>query len=184
MNTLGMLRAVRSKEIEIMRVWRNTPSVRNNMYTRHEISYEEHQKWWEESEKRQDQEYFIYELDGAPRGVVSFTAIDKINLNCAWAFYAAPEAPRGSGSRMEFLALEYVFNGLLMKKLYCEVLAFNAPVIKMHEKFGFSVEGVFRQQHRVDDDLVDVYRLGMLREEWLNRCEAMHHKLLSQRRIK
>lgn len=41
---------------------------------------------------------------------------------------------------MEYLALEYAFKDMGLHKLFCEVLAFNAPVIKLHQKFGFKIE--------------------------------------------
>lgn len=78
---------------------------------------------------------------------------------------------------MEFLAIEYVFSKQQLHKLHCEVLAFNTPVIKMHQKFGFAVEGIFRQHHLVDGQYVDIYRLGLLEEEWLIKREEMQRKL-------
>jgi RimJ/RimL family protein N-acetyltransferase len=60
------------------------------------------------------------------------------------------------------------------------VLAFNTPVIKLHQKFGFKVEGVFREQHKVNVDFVDTYRLGILAAEWQEQRQAMHEKLTGQ----
>lgn len=78
---------------------------------------------------------------------------------------------------MEFLALEYAFTQLALHKLHCEVLAFNAPVIRLHQKFGFQVEGVFREHHRIENDFVDVYRLGLLVHEWETKRSDMEEKL-------
>src|SRR5690606_38648738 len=102
--------------------WRNAPAVRRNMYTRHEISLEEHLAWWKNVGSREDQLYFIYEYKNTPFGVVAFTQISNRDKNASWAFYASPEAPRGTGSRMEYLALEYAFKSLKLHKLHCEVL--------------------------------------------------------------
>ncbi len=86
---------------------------------------------------------------------------------------------------MEFLALEYVFGHLKLHKLYCEVLAFNMPVIKLHQKFGFEIEGVFRQQHLGDSGYVDIYRLGIIANEWNVKKQKMIEKLLgAQKRVK
>src|SRR5690554_5898380 len=115
--------------------WRNHPAVRANMYTRHPISRNEHLAWWKNTAGRDDCAYFMYERVGTPLGIVGFTELDRTNANCSWAFYASPEAPRGTGSRMEYLALEYAFGTLRLHKLYCEVLAFNSGVITLHQKF-------------------------------------------------
>jgi UDP-4-amino-4,6-dideoxy-N-acetyl-beta-L-altrosamine N-acetyltransferase len=182
MNTLGHLRSISDEELELMRTWRNAPAVRANMYTRHEISSAEHLAWWAKTQQRDDQQYFMYEKDGKALGIVGFMLIDRINANCSWAFYAAQEAPKGTGSRMEFLALEHVFNSLKLHKLHCEVLAFNTPVIKLHQKFGFQVEGIFRQHHLVDDQYVDIFRLGLLNDEWANKRNEMQTKLAATTR--
>ncbi|VEF16276.1 flagellin modification protein FlmH [Stutzerimonas stutzeri] len=79
---------------------------------------------------------------------------------------------------MEYLALEYAFKDMGLHKLFCEVLAFNAPVIKLHQKFGFKIEGVLREQHSVDNSFVDVYRLGILAPEWDSQRESIRQKIL------
>lgn len=160
------LRDIRDDELPLVLSWRNAPSVRQNMYNRHVISLEEHLAWWARTQARSDARYHMFESDGRPWGVVGFTDIDHRNANAAWAFYASPEAPRGTGSRMELLALDLAFGPMGLHKLHCEVLAFNAPVVRLHQKFGFHVEGTLREHHRVDDRFVDIVRLGLLADEW------------------
>lgn len=176
-HALGKLRPIADEELELMLAWRNAPGVRANMYTRHEISLEEHLAWWEATRRRADRRYFMYECDGRGQGVVGFTDIDAANRNASWAFYSAPNAPKGTGSRMELLALEYAFGDLGLHKLHCEVLAFNKAVIGLHQKFGFHVEGILREQHKVDDSFVDIYRLGILAREWASMRGPMTEKL-------
>lgn len=173
--TLGILRPIKPEELTVMLEWRNSPIVRSNMYTRHEISLEEHLTWWSSVQKREDQQYFMFESNGTGSGIVAFTEIDTINRVASWAFYASPTAPKGTGSKMEFLALEYAFSHLNLHKLCCEVLAFNTTVIKLHEKFGFKVEGILREHHKIDVKFVDIYRLGLLAMEWeRHRGEILH----------
>lgn len=175
---LGCLRAIKPEELEMMLSWRNALSVRANMYTRHEISLVEHLAWWERIQTRSDQQYFMYEYQATPFGIVAFNGIDRTNQNSSWAFYASPNAPKGTGSRMEYLALEHAFSRIQLHKLCCEVLAFNTPVIRLHEKFGFKVEGILREQHKIDAAFVDIYRLGMLASEWATKRDQMLNKLL------
>lgn len=180
MNQLGILRVITDDELELMREWRNSPAVRANMYSQHEINREEHMTWWEKTKTRTDQKYLMYEAAGVPTGIAAFTGIDIQSQNSAWAFYASPMAPKGTGSKMEYLMLEYAFSTLQLHKLFCEVLAFNTPVIKLHQKFGFKSEGIFREQHKVNDIFVDTYRLGILATEWQEQRQAIHKKLMEQ----
>lgn len=173
----GKLREIAESELGLMLSWRNAPNVRANMYTRHEISLDEHLCWWERTKLNPLHRYYMFEDLGVPLGIVGFVNIDPINKNASWAFYASPEAPRGTGSKMEFLALGHAFETLELHKLYCEVLDFNTPVIRLHEKFGFKIEGVLREQHYVDEHYADVYRLGLLQVEWRKR------KCLIQQRL-
>lgn len=176
--SLGLLRGIGENEVALMLEWRNSPEVRANMYTRHVITMQEHIGWWERTKESKAHRYFMYELAGKPLGVVGFVGIDLVNQNSSWAFYASPDAPKGTGSKMEYLALEYAFEELDLNKLYCEVLDFNASVVKLHKKFGFSIEGILRSQHKVDSEFVDIYRLGILRKEWADLRDAMLEKLI------
>lgn len=177
---LGHLRPIETHELELMLSWRNAPGVRANMYTRHEISLDEHLAWWERTQQRVNQLYRMYEHRGTPLGIVAFNGIDIEQRNCSWAFYASPQAPKGTGSKMEWLALEHAFKSLGLHKVYCEVLAFNQPVIKLHEKFGFTVEGIFREHHLSEAGFVNIYRLGILAREWESRREDLLTKLLQR----
>lgn len=175
---IGALRTIKPEELELMLSWRNAPGVRANMYTRHEISLAEHLAWWDRIQSRSDQQYFMYEYEGLPSGIVAFNGIDAANQNSSWAFYSSPHAPKGTGSRMEFLALELAFKQIRLHKLYCEVLAFNIPVVRLHEKFGFKIEGILRDQHKTEDTFVDIYRLGILASEWAAKREEMLIKIV------
>ncbi len=179
-SAIGHLRPIKTEELELMLSWRNAPTVRLNMYTRHEIGLSEHLDWWSRTQARSDQQYFMYELDTVPLGVVAFNSLNELNKNSLWAFYASTTAPKGAGIKMEYLALEYAFNKLGLHKLSCEVLAFNRTVIKLHEKFGFSVEGVFRDQQKVEDKFVDVFRLGILAAEWADKRDEMIVKVIGR----
>lgn len=174
--TLGVLRSIQEHDLELILSWRNSPSVSTNMYTTHEISLTEHKAWWERTKKRTDQQYFVYEFCANAVGVVSFNDISEVNNNSAWAFYADPSAPKGAGSKMEWLALEYAFRSKKLHKLHCEVLAFNSPVIKLHQKFGFTVEGILREHYHRDSGYLDVYKLGIFCREW----EARRLEMLSR----
>lgn len=163
---MGHLRKIREDEVELMLEWRNAPEVRMYMYNRNEIPRQTHLDWWERTKQRDDCQYFMYEDNRTPLGIVAFTGINRKHANSSWAFYAATNAPRGTGSQMEFLALDHAFGTLDLHKLHCEVLSSNHAVVRLHKKFGFIIEGGFREQFFLDGEFIDIVRLGILREEW------------------
>jgi UDP-4-amino-4,6-dideoxy-N-acetyl-beta-L-altrosamine N-acetyltransferase len=166
MKDFGRLRDIRANELELMRTWRNDPMIRARMFNQHEIGLDEHRVWWARVQQRADQKYLMYEYQGAASGIVSLTHIDHASGNASWGFYLSPNARRGLGACMEFLTLEYGFNTLRLHKLYGDVLASNGPGLNIQKKFGFRVEGVFREQYKKGEEFIDVYRFGLLAREW------------------
>lgn len=138
----------------------------------------EHLEWWDSLRGRSDRRYLMYECSGVPLGIVGFSDLGGGDAIGTWAFYAAPESPKGTGSKMEFLALDLAFGELALHKLRCEVLQFNSAVLKLHQKFGFSIEGVLREQHLVEGNRVGIVLLGMLSAEWKEKRPAMQDKLV------
>ncbi|MCW8138887.1 MAG: UDP-4-amino-4,6-dideoxy-N-acetyl-beta-L-altrosamine N-acetyltransferase [Planctomycetota bacterium] len=172
------LRPVEPGDRELIRCWRNQPDVARFMHTEHEITPEEHDRWFARMLIDDSVAYWVIELDQEPVGLVYLTQIDLRNERCSWAFYLASSTVRGRGvgSVVEFTILRHVFEHLGLQKLCCEVLDFNQPVIDMHASFGFVEEGRLRQHIRKPDRRCDVVLMAMLRSEW----EAARPRLLQR----
>ncbi|WP_256383513.1 UDP-4-amino-4,6-dideoxy-N-acetyl-beta-L-altrosamine N-acetyltransferase [Photobacterium toruni] len=170
---------IKEQDLEMILEWRNAPFVRKNMYTSHEIKLSEHIKWFNSISKDCSKQYFITVIDDVPVGVIGFTEINNVKGLATWAFYTSSDAPRGSGSYIEYYALEYAFNELALHKLRCEVLGFNQSVVKLHQKFNFSIEGQLRDAFFNEDEQQyhDIYHLGIFSSEWQVQREIMRNKL-------
>jgi UDP-4-amino-4,6-dideoxy-N-acetyl-beta-L-altrosamine N-acetyltransferase len=173
------LRPLEADDRDRILAWRNSPGVRAYMYTDHVISPEEHARWFEAVADDTRRIYWIIEMDGRPVGLANLYDIDRRNQRCAWAYYLADPAVRGKGlgSYVEYWVLEYVFEGLRLGKLWCEVLASNEPVWRLHETFGFVVEARFRGHVIKEGEPVDVLGLGMLETDWRVKREEMAERL-------
>lgn len=166
MTAFGEISPLTDSDLDLALSWRNADNVRKNMFTSHVITPEEHSNWWSSVKNREDVKYFMFSIEGIKLGILGYTNINRNSKNASWFFYSSPDAPRGTGSKMEFIALDCAFNELDLHKLNCEVISFNQPVIKLHQKFGFAIEGVFRENHRSDGQYFDVLRLGLLSRDW------------------
>ena len=173
------LRPLRPDDRDRLLAWRNSPEVAAYMYTDHQITPDEHARWFAGIEGDARRAYWIIEVDGAPVGLANLYDIDRANGRCAWAYYLADPATRGQGvgSYVEYWMLEYVFEGLKLAKLWCEVLASNAAVIRLHQKFGFSEEARFRRHVVKAGEPQDVVGLGLLAEEWAEARPRMREVL-------
>jgi UDP-4-amino-4,6-dideoxy-N-acetyl-beta-L-altrosamine N-acetyltransferase len=160
------LRPLLESDLELVLRWRNAPAVRHHMYTTHEISAEEHRAWFNGLAGDPTRSWFIYEEKDVPQGVVNFSEFKPRHGTAFWGFYAGENAPAGIGRRMEFTALEHAFSTMGLRKLNCEVLAFNTAVLNLHLKFGFVQEGVFREHLLHEGTATDVVRLAIFAPTW------------------
>lgn len=164
------LRHLTESDLQTMLKWRNAPAVRENMYTKHEISEEEHRDWFARQQKDEHSRWYIYEDEiSKPQGVVYFTQYQPEHRSSFWGFYAGQYAKPGVGSLMEIAALDHAFSDLKLHKLNCEVISTNIKVVNLHKKFGFQEEGVFRDFKFNGVSFVNVVRLGLLESEWILR---------------
>jgi UDP-4-amino-4,6-dideoxy-N-acetyl-beta-L-altrosamine N-acetyltransferase len=145
--------------------WRNSPSVRQYMLTQHEIGKQEHQAWFERACADPHRHPLLFEIDGQPSGFVHFVVAPQGGI-AVWGFYAAPQAPRGTGRRLGTSALEYGFESLGLHKINGQALALNTPSIRFHQRMSFRQEGVLREQHFDGQKYHDVVCFGLLASEW------------------
>lgn len=162
------LRPLREEDLRTVLEWRNSEQIRENMYTTHIISWEEHWAWFQKINDQSKKNHMVFTYENLPLGVINVSSIDEINNRCHWGFYIGEEAaPRGSGMAMGYLGLQYIFEELGIRKLYGEVLGFNEASIKYHKKLGFIQEGHFREHILRGKQYIDIYCFAILRSEWV-----------------
>lgn len=161
-----ILREMNESDLSMVLTWRNAEDIRNNMYTNHVISVDEHRSWWESHKNNPKMRRLVCELDGCAAGVVIFTNYMGPEGVASWAFYSGDRTRRGVGTAMEVAALHYAFDTLRVRRLECEVLDFNDSVIRFHLKHGFRVEGIFLEAYVRDGKPHDVYKFAMLARDW------------------
>ncbi len=142
-----MLREVALQDLDKILRWRNSPDVRQVMFTDHIITKDEHLSWWERVKKDNSRENLVYVWKGEDVGVVNFYDIDNSTGEYYWGFYLS-DALNSQLTRMQIWqalekeAIEYAFNDLNCKRLFCETFRFNQPVNEMHKRFGFKVVAI------------------------------------------
>ncbi len=152
--------------------WRNLESVRKYMYTDHIISPEEHARWYDTIKADQAKAYLMFTYEHRPVGLSNFNGVNPEEGKCLWGFYLGEtDLPKGSGTILGYLSLNYIFEQRDINKVSGEVLDFNLPSRNFFERLGFQHEGIMRKYARKGTELIDVHLFGMLRAEWL-----MSHK--------
>ena len=159
------LRVMSSLDLEQVLEWRNHPNIRRYMYRTHEITIDEHRKWFDLASKNRAITLLIYEQDEKMRGFVKIT-----QATCAqvadWGFYLAPNSPKGTGRNLGTTALTYAFTQIGLHKVCGQAIAFNRRSIDFHKALGFAEEGRMQEQHFDGDKFHDVVCFGLLRDVW------------------
>ncbi len=160
------LRRMTPADLEMVLRWRNHPDIRRWMYTTHEITLEEHQRWFESATHDSSKHLLIYERDGNAVGFVNISLLKGTDV-AEWGFYLAPEAPSGIGTDFGRAVIRHAFETLGLYKLSGHALATNERSIRFHQRLGFRDEGVRRDHHLAADGVRhSVACFGLLRHEW------------------
>ena len=111
------------------------------MYTTHEIGLAEHRTWFERARFDPARTLLLLEVDGLAAGYISFARHPTENA-AIWGFYAAPDAPLGTGQLLAGASLDYGFEMLGLSTINAEVVSDNIRSVRFHEKNGFRLDHV------------------------------------------
>lgn len=161
---MAEMRYMTEADLERVLSWRNHPDVRNMMYTRHEISWDEHCRWFARMQKDRDAHLLIYEEEN-PTGFVSFRT-HEASAEAVWGFYLSPDAETGTGMRMGHAALRFAFSQLGYEAIVGEVIDFNQRSAAFHERLGFHRCGILHGKYRTDQQQHDVVQYRLTADHW------------------
>lgn len=164
------LRPIQESDLKTVFDWRNSERIRSVSYRDHEITWEEHLRWFDSLENNEERKTFVFETGGRPVGTVNFVDIDSKNKRCRWGFYLGEEdLKKGTGTQMGIHALDYAFSDLYLEKVCAETFDFNESSIAYHLKLGFLREGLLKKHQFKNGELKDLIIFGLLKEDWLKR---------------
>lgn len=136
------VRPMDERDVENVWRWRNREEVRRVMFSTGEIAREDHLRWFDAHAHTAGMRALVYESAGTALGFVKFEDFDPATGSCAWGFYVGPpDAPRGTGSRMGWLALTYAFDDLGVASVKGVVTATNERSLRYHDRLGFTRAG-------------------------------------------
>lgn len=161
------LKDITETDLKQMLTWRNQDYIRKVMYNSDIILMDQHLQWFERLQKSETAISKIFYYNQVPYGVLNVNQIDRVNNRCEWGFYiGVNNAPRGMGTILGFISLNFIFHELSIRKLSAEVLSINEKSAIFHKKLGFTQEGVLRKHILKDESYIDILLYGLLNEEW------------------
>jgi UDP-4-amino-4,6-dideoxy-N-acetyl-beta-L-altrosamine N-acetyltransferase len=160
-----LIRKVTEDDLPMVLAWRNHADVRRYMFTQHEIRLDEHRNWFAKASQDPSRCLLIVEEAKQAIGYVQFSKIEEGGI-ADWGFYARPDAPKGTGRKLGTLALNYAFGPLKLHKVCGQAIASNQASITFHQRLGFQLEGVLRDQQRIEGSYHSLHCFGLLSAEW------------------
>ena len=166
-----MLRAAGQSDVRTMLAWRNQPANRGVSNTRHVITADEHLSWWNRTKDDPTRRVLVFEVDGRPRGIVSFfdLSLEGSPRTGSWGFYLDNETAAAEGTAMLLWtrvmseAVEYAFDTLELDLLEGEVLEHNESVRAMNRRYRFT-EGT-PEKRQVDGRTIWVIPIFLHRKD-------------------
>ena len=150
-------------EMEMVRRWRNSDSVRRWMYQDHLISTEEHRAFLQSlTSNDKSFSWLAKESDGTSLGIISLNNVDFRNRHAYLGIYTNPATTQGhAGTALLESLKEIAFRVAHLHTLKLEVLQQNDRAINFYKKAGFVEEGVLKEFIFRDNHWCDVIIMGL-----------------------
>jgi len=165
------IRSMVVDDLPMVLVWRNHPDVRRFMITQHEITLEEHTRWFMRVMQDNTRRLLIVQEQGSPIGYVQFSNV-ALGGVADWGFYARPDSAKGAGRKLGTSALDHAFSHLKLHKVCGQAIDINQASIHFHERLGFKREAVLRDQKRINDLYHTLICYGLLAHEWQSHTQG------------
>ena len=162
------LRPIEAGDTDNILKWRNSPAVYNNLYTRDELTREQHLDWLKTRVETGLCRQYIIEVENLPVGTVFIKNIDRQSQKGEFGIFIGEKQARGKGyaSVATQKILETAFSELELNRVYLTVFADNIPGIKAYLKAGFLAEGILKQDFLRPDGFVDIVVMGITKRDW------------------
>lgn len=160
------LHPVEEDDLPFLQSCVNHPRVRQNI-SAHRPKTSDDERRWREAVGESDDEALLVCADGDPVGNVGLHDVDGAFGTAELGYFVHPDR-WGNGYATDAVGqvVAYAFGELRLHKVFARCFETNDGSRRVLEKNGFQREGVLREEAFVDDEYVDMYRYGLLAEEW------------------
>ena len=152
-----------SDELEMVRFWRNSDSIRKWMYNDKIISKIEHKQFIISLNQLKNKSYWLVKDKNYYIGIIYFSNIMWSHRNAYLGIYTNPEQQTpGRGTTLLSLILEIAFKFINLHSLKLEVIEGNMAALKLYKKLGFSEEGRLKEFVCKNNEWKDVIIMGII----------------------
>jgi [ribosomal protein S5]-alanine N-acetyltransferase len=148
--------------------WMTDPAVSENLGLRSAPSMEKTQSWLRHAIEDPNMRGYAIWAGGHHVGNLIFDRIDSYLASARLSIYVGEPGARGKGVGLTAvrLGLAEAFGSLSLHKVWLTVHIHNLPAIRAYLRAGFVMEGILRDEFRLNGRLVAAFYMGILREEF------------------
>lgn len=163
------IRPLERKDLLLKVRWINDPEVHKYLHYEVPLNIEDTERWFErivDDDSRYD--FVIETLDFEPVGLTGLIDIDYTHRTAEFYIVVGEKKywSRGIGQEAAWLLVQWGFDELDVHKIWAITRSTNSASIALMKKMGFQIEGILREEKKVDGKRVDVFRLALLRHEF------------------
>ena len=171
-----VLREVERADMEYKVRWYSDPRINRTLLLEEKFDLDKTLKWFDEHIGDNSRREFIIEnRQGERIGITGLVHIDLEHRMAECYCVIGNEAywGKGIGTEVHRLLIDWGFKNLGLQKIWADIRAENAAIIKVVGRLGFTVEGTPKQDRYIDGKKVDVVRIELLRHDFY----AVHPEL-------
>ncbi|MBC7387895.1 MAG: GNAT family N-acetyltransferase [Opitutaceae bacterium] len=141
--------------------WMLDENLKKNFLFRGSVTPESHLHWFEQYLIDQSQKIYAVCFDDLHVGNIGLKNIDTTNRNAETWVYIGDATMKGKGvGKVAYQQLLSLWKEGF-HKIYANIAEFNTSSIKMYQKAGFSLEGIFKNQLLWDNQYYSILRFAI-----------------------
>lgn len=149
--------------------WFNDPEVNKTLLLEENLDLEKTLDWFDRHKQDSSRHDFVIESkEGEPIGITGLLHIDPVHRTAECFCIIGEKAcwGKGLGTEIHAVLIDWGFRQLGLHKIWADIRAENAAIIKVIERLGFKIEGTLREEKLIRGKRIDVVRIGLLRDDF------------------
>lgn len=142
-------------------IWLQDTSLKNNFLFQKDVTEESHHKWFLAYSKDSTQQIFAIIFGGKHVGNIGIKNINSIHQIAESWIYIGEKSFKGKGIAKEAYFQLFEAHKISLRKIYCHIADFNISSIKLHQRVGFKVEGIFQDEVLLNKQFHTLIRLSV-----------------------
>lgn len=166
-----LMRPIAEKDLQMILEWRNSDRIHSMMLTDHQITWEEHRKWFYHIEKHTPKRNFVFEYKEEAIGYIGYTDYDAITKKCCPGAYLGKidVAPIDAGLYLAYMSIEYAFEKLYVDEVETFVFGTNKKALKINQFIGYKQYETGPTYCVKNGEKQEIILLALHREDWLKK---------------